>query len=131
MIFKHLTGWIPNFGPEPKGFEQWQNHHMMDADALGGTGKEWDLQIFNVVKYFELCRENNPNMIDTLFTPENCVVHCTQVGRMVRDARHLFLSKEVWKKFRGYAHANLKKAMDKKYVKVAEFELEKKYSKRS
>lgn len=113
MIFKHLTGWIPGFGPEPPGFEQWQKHHMFDADALGGVGKEWDLQIFNIVKFFELCRQNNPNMIDSLFTPENCIVHCTQVGRMVRDNRRLFLSKECWKKFRGYASAQLKKMNDK------------------
>lgn len=109
FIFKHLTGWIPGFGPEPPSFDQWQRHSIFDQDALGGLGKEWDLQIFNIVKYFELCRENNPNMIDSLFTPENCVVHCTQVGRLVRDNRRLFLSKLCWKKFRGYASAQLKK----------------------
>lgn len=113
FVFKHLTGHVPGFGPEPPGFDQWQCHHMFDADALGGHGKEWDLQIFNIVKFFELCRQNNPNIIDSLFTPENCVVHCTQVGRMVRDNRRLFLSKEAWKKFRGYAHAQLKKMNDK------------------
>lgn len=66
FIFKHLTGWIPGFGPEPPGFEQWQKHHIFDEDAVGGKGKEWDLQIFNIVKFFELCRENNPNMIDSV-----------------------------------------------------------------
>lgn len=116
FIFKHLTGHIPGFGPEPPGFEQWQKHHIFDEDALGGKGKEWDLQIFNIVKFFELCRQNNPNMIDSLFTTENCVIHCTQIGRMVRDNRKLFLSKEAWKKFRGYAHAQLKKMNDKEPV---------------
>lgn len=82
--------------------------------------KEWDLQIFSIVKFFELCRQNNPNMIDTLFTPENCVIHCTQIGRMVRDNRKLFLSKEAWKKFRGYAHAQLKKMNDKDTVHEGE-----------
>jgi len=116
MVFKHLTGWVPGFGPEPQGFDQFQKHHIFDQDATGGKGKEWDLSIFNIVKYFELLRQNNPNMIDSLFTPENCVVHCTQVGRMVRDARRLFLSRECWKKFRGYAHAQLKKMNDKNPV---------------
>ena len=32
---------------------------------------------------------------------------------MVRDNRRLFLSKEAWKKFRGYAQAQLKKMNDK------------------
>lgn len=113
FVFKHLTGWIPGFGPTPEGFDQFQRHHIMDEDATAGHGKEWDLTIFNIVKFFQLCLENNPNMIDSLFTPENCVVHCTQVGRMVRDSRRMFLSKLAWKKFRGYAHSQLKKMNDK------------------
>jgi hypothetical protein len=35
---------------------------------------------------------------------------------MVRDSRHLFLSKLCWKKFRGYAHSQLKKMNDKNPV---------------
>lgn len=113
VIFPHLRGEIPGFGtPGPK-FEQYQKHHIHDTDALGGAGQEWDLQIFNIVKFFELCRENNPNMIDSLFTPENCIIHSTQVGRLVRDKRKLFLSKEAWKKFRGYAWSQMHK-MDTK-----------------
>ena len=115
MIFKHLAGWIPGFGPEPIGFDQWIRHHILDNES-GGRGKEWDLQIFSIVKFFELCRENNPNIIDALFTPEECVVHCTQVGRLVRDSRNLFLSKLCWKKFRGYAYAQLKKLQDKQPI---------------
>lgn len=113
MIFKHLTGHVPGFGPEPQGFDQYQQHHIFDQDALGGKGKEWDFSIFSIVKFFELCRENNPNMIDSLFTPENCVIHCTQIGRLVRDNRKLFLSKLCWKKFRGYAASQIKKMNDK------------------
>jgi len=113
MIFKHLTGWIPSFGPAPTGFDQWQKHHIMDEDAHGGKGQEYDMAIFGIVKYFELLRGNNPNMIDSLFTAENMVIHCTAVGRMVRDNRKLFLSKLCWKKFRGYAHSQLKKMNDK------------------
>jgi predicted nucleotidyltransferase len=84
----------------------------LDASS-GAQGKEWDLQIFGIVRYFELLRENNPNMIDSLFTAEECILHCTQIGRMVRDQRKLFLSKLCWKKFRGYAHAQLRKLNDK------------------
>lgn len=112
MLFKHLTGWIPGFGDEPPGFDTWQQTGVCDPSS-GGQGKEWDLSIFGIVRYFELCRENNPNVIDSLFTNEECVLHCTQIGRMVRDHRKLFLSKLCWKKFRGYANAQLRKLNDK------------------
>jgi uncharacterized protein len=111
-IFKTLTGWVPGFGPEPPGFEQWHKHHILES-SVGAGDKQWDLQIFGLVRFFELCRENNPNILDSLYTPENCVLHCTPVGRMVRDHRKLFLSKLCWKKYRGYALAQLKKLNDK------------------
>ena len=55
-------------------------------------------------------------MIDSLFTPDNCIIHCTQAGRLVRDSRRLFLSKEAWKKFRGYAWSQLHKMDSKETV---------------
>lgn len=113
FLFPHLRGEILGFGTPGPRFEQWQQHHVIDPDAHGGHGQEWDFSIFNIVKFFELCRDNNPNMVDSLFTPENCVVHCSNVGRMVRDNRKLFLSKKAWKKFRGYAYSQLHK-MDTK-----------------
>jgi predicted nucleotidyltransferase len=112
-IFKHLTGAIPGFGPQPQDWEQWQQHHVMDVNALGGRGQEWDFNVNSIVKYFELCREGNPNMVDSLFTPENCVLHCTNMGRIVRDARKLFISKEVWARFRGYAFSQMHKMESK------------------
>jgi predicted nucleotidyltransferase len=112
-IFPHLRGEIPGFGTAGTKFDQWQQPHILDPDANMGRGKEWDFQIFNIVKMFELCRQGNPNMLDSLFTPENCIVHITQVGRKVRDNRKLFVSKLVWDKFRGYAFSQMAKLESK------------------
>lgn len=30
MVFKHLTGWVPGFGPEPPGFDQFQKHRITE-----------------------------------------------------------------------------------------------------
>lgn len=115
LVFPHLSGHIRGFGPEPQNFDKpFQKHHVIDPDANAGRGKEWDFTIYGIVAFFELCRENNPNILDSLYTPEHCVLHCTQIGRKVRDKRHLFLSKLCWKKYRGYASAQLRKAVGKK-----------------
>jgi hypothetical protein len=53
--------------------------------------------------------ENNPNAIDSLFTPDFCVLHITRVGQMMREQRNLFLHKGCWHKFKGYAHSQLHK----------------------
>lgn len=126
MVFPHLTGHIYGFGKLPQIFDQWQKHHILDESAHGGHGQEWDLTIFGIVKYFQLLLESNPNTITSLFTPENCVIHCSDIGRMVRDNRKLFLSKEVWKRFRMYAFSQLKK-MDTKVAEGGRREIVEKY----
>jgi len=113
VIFPHLDGEIEGFGTQKKRFHQWQEHHIMDESAAGGKGKEYDLAIYNIVKYFQLVMGNNPNMIDSLFTEQNCVLQITAVGTMVREERHLFLCKKAWHTFKGYAYSQINKAKTK------------------
>lgn len=108
-IFPHLAGHIEGFGRQKQGFAQYQQHHIKDKE----TGKEYDISIYNIVKYFQLCMENNPNIIDSLFTPVRCVLHCTQIGNKVRENRKLFLHKGAWHKFKGYAFSQLHKMRTK------------------
>lgn len=109
-VFPHLRGEIIGFStPGPK-FEQYQNHHVMMNDV------EYDFTIYNIIKYFRLCMDNNPNMIDSLFTPFKCVTHITNVGKMVRENRKLFLSKKCYHSFKGYAYSQINKARTKKPI---------------
>jgi uncharacterized protein len=112
-IFPHLRGEIVGFGSRAKPFGQFQVHHVEDRDALAGHGRTYDLTIFGIVKFFQLAMENNPNIIDSLFTPTTCVLHCTKVGNLVREKRRLFLHKGAWPKFKGYAYSQLHKMMIK------------------
>lgn len=65
--------------------------------------EEYDITIYGLTKYMKLVRENNPNMLDSLFVPDYCILHQSKMGLMMRDARHLFLSKKAYHSFRGYA----------------------------
>lgn len=112
-VFPHLKGEIPGFGRQTQRFEQYQQHHIFDQNARAGNGQEYDLNVYSIVKYFQLTMENNPNMIDSLYTPNDCVLHVTTVGQMVRDNRDLFLHKGSWHKFRGYAYSQLSKMSGK------------------
>jgi len=109
VVFPHLKGEIVGFGKQTQRFEQYQQHHIKDES----TGKEYDLSIYNIVKYFQLCMENNPNMIDSLFVPQTCVLHCTQVGNLVRENRKKFLHKGSWHKFKGYSYSQLSRMNNK------------------
>lgn len=107
-LFPHLRGEIIGFGDAKHGndrFKNFQEHHIKDI----GAEKEYDLNVYNIVDFFQLVMENNPNMIDSLFTPQFCVLHCTRVGQMVRENRKMFLHRGSWHTFKGYAYAQLKK----------------------
>jgi predicted nucleotidyltransferase len=112
ILFPYSYGNILGFGIKPQVFEQYQKHHIIDK----ARKKEYDITIYNIVKYFQLCMENNPNMIDSLFVPTRCVLHSTAVGNHVRNNRHLFLSKKVYHTFKGYAFNQLH-MMKNKYAK--------------
>ncbi len=107
IIFPHTSGKFI-FGYDktvPGNFEQWQQHHVMDK----GKKKEYDFSIFNITKYFRLCADGNPNMIDSLFVPLRCVTHSTAIGTLVRERRFDFLSKKCWHTFKGYAYSQMHK----------------------
>ena len=106
-IFPHLAGEIPGFGHPATRFEQFQEAHITGQDC------EWDLSIYSIVKYLSLCMESSPNMIDSLFTAQDCVLHITRVGTLVRENRQLFLHKGCWPRFKGYAYSQLHKMRSK------------------
>jgi predicted nucleotidyltransferase len=113
LVFPHLAGHIEGFGRQKQKFTCYQKHHVFVQDDQGGKGREYDLNIYSIVHYFNLCMENNPNMIASLFTPQECVLHSTTVANMVRDKRKLFLHKGCWHRFKGYAYNQLHKMRTK------------------
>lgn len=86
---------------KPKEFKQWEQQHVIHKE------REYDFTIRNMVDYFKSCMEGNPNMIDSLFTPLNCVIKITSIGNLVRENRKLFLSKKLLSKMKGYAYGQL------------------------
>ena len=98
---------IPGFGKQKKRFSTWQKHHISYKE------KEYDITIYNIVDFFNLCMQCNPNMLDLCYVPDNCVLHTTAIGNIVRESRHIFLSKKCWQTFKGYAYSMLKKMENK------------------
>lgn len=107
VVFPHTTGkFIFGFDKTvPNNFENWQQHHVKSKDGK----KEFDFAIYNITKYFRLCADGNPNMIDSMFVPLRCITHSTAIGNLVRDNRYLFLSKKCWHTFKGYAYSQMHK----------------------
>lgn len=104
ILFPHLSGHIEGFGTK-ENFEQYQQHHIQDS----AEDKMYDLTIFNITKFFTLLMGANPNVLESIFTPLNCVIHSTNIGNLVREKRQIFLHKGSYHKFLGYAYSQLHK----------------------
>ena len=113
LVFPHLAGEIPGFGTQIQRFEVWQEHHIQNPDKK----VEHDFSVYGIVKYLQLCMDNNPNMIDSLNVPRNCIIHSTAVGEMIREKRRMFLHKGAWHKFKGYAYSALNKLRGKTMIR--------------
>lgn len=109
MIFPHLAGEIPGFGSPKELFAQWESHGNKDAS----TGKEYDFNIYNIVKFFQLLLEGNPNTIEYLYVPMNCIIHTTKIGQLVRDNRKMFLTKKSYHRFQNYTYSQCHKMASK------------------
>lgn len=68
-----------------------------------------DSVIFDLRKFMSLAAECNPNIIEVLFVDDSDVLECTKAGQLLRDNRHLFLSKKARFTFSGYAVSQLKR----------------------
>lgn len=110
QIFPHLAGEVLDFSTPANRFTTYQQHHIQDKDS----GKEYDLCIYSIQRFFRLCMENNPNMVDALFVPNRCILHSTAIGQLVREHRRLFLHKGCWPKFKGYSYGQKSKLIVKK-----------------
>lgn len=99
------SNFINGFDSQKNNFNQYQQHHVKDIDSK----IEYDFTIYNITKYFRLCIDGNPNIVDSLFVPLRCITYCTELGNYIRENRKLFLSKKMWFKFKGYAYSQLHK----------------------
>lgn len=107
VIFPHLSGEIQGFGTPIKRFDQYQKQAVKFED------KEYDITVYNIVKYFQLCMANNPNMINSLFCPSHCLLYISEIGQHVINNRKIFLHKGSFWKFSGYAFSQKKKLLSK------------------
>lgn len=118
MVFPHLGGEIQGFGRTGERFNQYQQHHIFNPS----NKRSYDLSIFSIIKFFQLCMDNNPNMIDSLFVPQRCVLYCSQMGEHVRANRREFLHAGSYYRFKGYAYSQKNKLKNKVILKIINFE---------
>jgi len=70
---------------------------------------EWDVVIYDIRKYFRLLLKCNPNVMSLLWLDNQMYLRKTEPGQILIDNRNLFVSKQAYKSFSGYAYGQLKR----------------------
>ena len=79
-------------------------HNFKVKDSFEGEDK----QVYDLGAFIKLCADNNPNLLEMLWTPSKLTLTWTPAWGMLVDNKHLFLSKNIKHRFLGYAIAQLK-----------------------
>lgn len=68
-----------------------------------------DRVVFDLQKFMHLACQNNPNVLEMLYVPSECVRTLTEEGQVLMDIRDRFLSRKVLQTFLGYAKSQYHK----------------------
>jgi len=68
---------------------------------------DWDIVTYEFLKFVGLLIKGNPNVLSLLWLPDNLYVNVTPEGNKLIGSRHLFVSKQIYHSFVGYAHGQL------------------------
>ena len=85
-----------------------QRLSILNFDQEIGNEKQ-DIKYFDIQKYFKLAIDCNPNIIELLWTPDDCIKFKNEKMDTILANRKLFLSKKAYHTFSGYAYAQISK----------------------
>ena len=70
---------------------------------------EWDCVFYELKKFIGLLLNCNPNVLSLLWLKQNGIIYENSLGARLREHRDLFVTRQAYHSFSGYAHAQFKK----------------------
>lgn len=96
------------------GLESFNEYNNSGGKNFKNTKDDVDVNIIHINKFVKDAMQGVPNNIEILFVRPEDYIKVTPLGQKLIDNRHLFLSKQIQKKFGGYAFSQLMKLKQKK-----------------
>lgn len=82
-------------------------HPFMNFDQKDSGFEQEDRSIYGLSKFFKLCADANPNIVELLFVPEKNILFSNSIWDKIIENRDLFISKKTKFTFTGYAFSQL------------------------
>lgn len=77
--------------------------------------KEWDSVVYEMRKFVRLLVQQNPNVLSILWNEPKYNIYVHSAAQRLLDNRELFVSRQAYHAFTGYAYAQIKKMTALKY----------------
>lgn len=77
--------------------------------------REWDMVFYEIRKFIHLLIKSNPNVLMMLWLPEKYYIYSNSIGWSLIMCREIFVSKQIYHSFTGYAHGQLHRMMNWKF----------------
>lgn len=116
LIFKAIVGSqaygtnTPDSDIDIKGVYIQNPFDVSSFNYIPQTIPDKDTTYWEVKRFLELAMSSNPTVLELLFTPEDCILYEHPLFTMIKEKRHLFLSKECKNSFMDYAKQQIYKA---------------------
>lgn len=78
-------------------------------DTIERMEGEWDVVSYELVKFVRLLLKSNPNVLSLLWMEPRHYIKLTRTGELLKENRRLFLSKQAYHSYCGYAYSQLHK----------------------
>ena len=89
-------------------------HYLAAQEPLRQLSDERnDNRFYTLKNFLEMAANANPNILDLLFIPDDCVLLTTAYWSKILASRHIFISRQAGKSYCEYALAQIKKAKGK------------------
>ena len=85
------------------GLDSFNEYNNSGGKNFKNTKDDVDINIIHINKFVKDAMKGTPNNIEILFLREQDYVRLTEIGELLIKNRHLFLSKQVYNRFSGYA----------------------------
>ncbi len=82
----------------------------LEAHPNQVSDQKGDCVFYSLRRFLELAINANPNVLELLFVPEDCLISTTAYMAKLVEQRQLFINKKVFESHVGYAKAQIKKA---------------------
>ena len=69
-----------------------------------------DITYYSLKRFFELIQTANPNLLEMLYFPSDCINFCSPIMKKLIDNRDMFISKKAYFTHSSYAYSQIKKA---------------------